>query len=162
MVLWNAVGLWEFVTMDAGPPTYLPWLVPVVIPALFMVFSVLAFPFRYSVFGAYRRTSHPQEIPVLVKRDLWGRIAWLHATIPFFSWFVYPSGLGVRLLGVGSAFIPVEHIKRVWRAGLLGWTVHHDWPEIRSPLVVPVRAITEKMREVVVARTGRDPGAAGI
>ncbi len=94
VVAWNAVGLWAWGKEDREP--YFAMLVPLMLPALFMVFNLMAFKFRYSVFGPLERTPAPSE-PVLEQVSATsGMIGLLHATWPFFSWELYPSGLAFR------------------------------------------------------------------
>jgi hypothetical protein len=47
-ILWNAVGLWEFshAASNQKSPEYMLYLIPFVIPALYMVFSWAVFPWK--------------------------------------------------------------------------------------------------------------------
>ena len=154
IVGWNAAGFWDF-AHEFKPPTYMPSMVPIFLPALFMVFNWSVFPFKFSVFGVYKRTPFPEGEPLLRVSGSWGKIGWFRATVPFFTWSVYASGVGISILGVGKVFIPVECITelrsgRWWgRCKLL-----HDSPEVRSPVALPKEVFEAAQRIMPDTSTG--------
>ncbi len=147
LLLWNAIGIWEITTMGEGSePRYLFLLIPFFMPALVMVFNLFAFPFRYSIFGRCKRRGLPNETRVLKQGFSWGRIGWLSATVPFFTWYVFPSGLGVSVLAVGRAFVPVGQMIRLSSGFFSGYKLWHTSPEVRSPIRLPNRAVFEAVQ----------------
>ena len=109
-------------------------------PTVFMLLNLAAFPFDYSVFGRYRRTPPPEDEP-LAEEDCGAQVG------SFRGWCVaslYTTGLGLRLPPYGPAFLPFAHIVAVER----GWfrtTLHHTWPEIRTPISLP-RGLYERFQ----------------
>jgi len=78
LLAWNAFGLWAW--GREGREQYVLFLLPFMIPALFMVFNLMAFRFPYSVFGTLERTPPPSE-PILESvSSTSGMIGLLHAT----------------------------------------------------------------------------------
>ncbi len=135
---WNVYGIREFFLDRAEIPTFSP-LELSVIPAIFMLFSLTAFPFRYSLFGQLKRAPWPEEKPLCTSRSTWGQVGLMTGTVPFFDWYAFPSGLGFSILGVGRGFIPYESIVAVEKSSFWksGYRVKHSWPEIRNPVVLP-------------------------
>jgi len=156
LLAWNVVGIWAW--GRDGREEYLFVLIPFMLPALFMVFNLMAFKFRYSVFGPLERTPVPSE-PVLEEASSTsGMVGLLHATWPFFSWELYPSGLGFCVRLVGSGFIPLGSIEKI-KKGLLGsGRIWHSSPEIRSPVLVSHGRVTERLMEIL----GAAPGAKAL
>lgn len=156
ILVWNAACLWEFTRgFPHGPPKYIFMVLPIMLPAMFMGFNLSVFPLKFSVFGPYERTSFPNEPSIIEKRASSGRISWFHASIPFFTWIVFPSGLGIKIFGVGSGFIPVEQMTQLQQKFLQGYELKHNSAEIRSPIVLPSKDIFEAV-QVIMRRYGRD------
>ncbi len=152
LVAWNAVGLWAWGKDDREP--YFLMLIPLMVPALFMVFNLMAFKFRYSVFGPLERSEPPSEPVVEQVSTTSGMVGLLNATWPFFSWDLYPSGLGFCIRLVGCGFIPLESIRKV-RVGFFGGgRIWHQSPEVRSPVLVRSGRITERLMEMLGAAPG--------
>lgn len=111
---------------------------------MLMFWNLVIFGYDFSLLGPYERTPHPQERPIY--RVLgWGRIGvWrFRAPFPLLIWTVYPSGLGISMLGIGKAFIPTAKIVSLqWSALslLVFWTPYklvHSSEELPSPLYLP-------------------------
>lgn len=151
LLFWNGFGIWELLyalETDRLHPWF-PYVAPLVIPAIFMCFSLLAFRFKYSVFGEFRRTSWPEEKSVCSARFTGGRVCLMSATVPFFNWHAFPSGLGFSIVGVGKGFIPYGHVTSIKEPSFLspGFKITHTWPEVRSPVVLSSRKVCEVVRE---------------
>jgi hypothetical protein len=151
ILAWNVVGIYGFVR-NQDPRLLLP-LIPFVLPALFLGFNLMAFKFSFSVFGSQERTRPPTCEPLESARYTSGIVGILHATAPFFSWFVYREGLAFKALGIGTGFIPAVHIRGTKRRLFGGVTVSHDSPEVRSPLVIPSKALHQALIQVLARPT---------
>jgi hypothetical protein len=153
-VVWTVVGFWQFAqaVSKQQPPDIMLFLIPFVIPAIFMVFSWAIFPWDYSIFGRYKRKSFPNEEPIYTKSASWGKIAWFHASIPFFSWRVYRLGLGISVFGVGKVFIPVSNIEDLESGFIKGYKLRHNSPELRNPVTLPNKKIFEAVQEILKRR----------
>jgi hypothetical protein len=121
---------------------------------VFMILSLFVFPFDYSIFGRFERTPFPDEEPVLKKTKSWGQIGLFRATIPFFNWYVYPSGLGISILGIGKVVIPAESITEFNRKGGLGfwgtpYEVLHKCQELHDPIYLPNSELFEQLQTIV-------------
>jgi hypothetical protein len=149
LIAWNAYGVCEFFSDSIEFKPFSP-LELTIIPAIYMVFSLLAFRFNYSVFGQFKRTPWPQEEPLCRARLTCGRVALMSATVPFFNWYAFPSGLGFTIMGVGRGFVPYDCITEVKKGSFFsaGSKITHSWPEVRSPLVMPYR----RMYDVVASK----------
>jgi len=136
----NVLGLWMFIRFAADPKAIAPWfalawvcLFPVIASFVFMLSSIFAFKYDYCIFGRYRRTAWPDETPLLEHSHSHGRIGFFSATVPFFTWKVFPSGLGFSVWLVGKGFIPNDRMIRVEK-GIFFQRLVHDSDEIRSPV----------------------------
>jgi len=116
-------------------------MTPFAVLAILAMFSWHAFPFAYSVFGRYRRTEFPKE-GVLCE------ITWSHVVIGrcFRSnlgiiWFVFPSGVGILVWGIGRVFLPFAEIGEVTKVGRSRYRIDHSCAEVRSPIVMPGRVM---------------------
>jgi hypothetical protein len=147
LVAWNAVGIYGF-ARNEDPRLLLP-LIPFMLPALFLVFNLMAFKFQFSVFGSQERTPPPSSEPIESSRYTSGMVGLLHATSPFFSWFVYREGLAFNALGIGTGYVPIADIRETKRRLFGGVTVTHESSEVRSPLVIPSRALHEALLQVL-------------
>jgi hypothetical protein len=150
-VAWNVVGIYGFVR-DGDPRLIVP-LIPVVLPAIFLVFNLMAFKLQFSVFGALQRTSFPEGEPLQSSRGTSGMIGLLHATAPFFSWHIFREGLAFNALGVGKGFIPTRYIQRTQKRFFGGFTVWHESPEVRSPLVIPSSSLHQALQQLLGGAT---------
>ena len=150
---WNGVGLYSL-SHDRSPAPML-WLLPVLVPALFLSFSLGAFRFPFSAFGRYVRTPLPTSQPLVIDRRSSGIVGHMSATVPFVSWFLFAEGIGFSVLGVGDGFIPLHLIRRTADRTFYGFTVWHDSPEVRSPVVLP----SKRLRAALLAQLAARPGA---
>ena len=131
---------WAVCILDglSGEQThYSLWALPVALPAIFLVFNLMAFRFPYSIFGRLERTSAPSEEPIAIARASSGQVGLLTATSPFFTWRLYRSGISFAVLGVGSGFVSISQITRTKKRFFGGCAVWHSSPEIRSPIAIP-------------------------
>lgn len=164
-VLWNVVGFCEFFGMAGRhqPPVIMPLLFPLMFPTVFMALSWGAFPWDYSLFGRYERTPLPAEAPLYVKPASWGKIGWMNASVPFFTWRVYRTGLGIAVFGIGKVFVPLAHIRTLEEGSFFrSPKLSHDWPELRSPVVMP-KPVFAALREAAekYGPAGAVPGKCG-
>jgi hypothetical protein len=119
---------------------------------IFMLMSIFVFPFEFSIFGHLERTHFPDEKPTLKKTGTWGAIGILfRATVPFFSWYVFPSGLGISILGMGKAFIPAENIKELKDIKGMGiftgrYMLTHNSSELHGPVYLPDKQVFEALK----------------
>jgi hypothetical protein len=114
-------------------------------PTVFMILNLAAFPFDYSVFGRNHRTLPPEDEP-LAEEDCGAQVG------SFRGWCVaslYRTGLGLRLPPYGPAFLRFAHIAAVER-GSFRMTLHHTWPEIRTPILLP-RGLYERFQATLNA-----------
>ncbi len=131
ILLWNSLLYWEFRPGGTHSAYYIFFMLPLALPALSMLASLLAFPWRYSAFGRYQRTMPPREPPLAIGRFAGIRIGWLQTP---YAITLYSSGLGLSIVGVGKTFIPFEYISHIEK-GILGrCSLYHCWPEVRSPI----------------------------
>ena len=163
--IWFMVWLvtWIAAFADAGPPSALQTtafgiLFPCFAGAVLMILNLGAFPFEYSILGRFERTNFPNERPILVRTGSWGEIGSFRATVPFFGWYVYTSGLGISILGFGRVFIPLEYIDALSERGgsfLTGrrYELVHSSPEVRGPIYIPDNAVCRKLRSVYMKGT---------
>jgi len=147
LVAWNVVGIYGFV--HEGDPRLIVPLIPVVVPAIFLVFNLMAFKFSFSVFGPLQRTPFPLDEPLQSSRATSGAIGLLQATAPFFSWHIFREGLGFNALGIGKGFIPTRYIQRTQKRWFGGFTVWHASPEVRSPLVIPSKSLHQALEQLL-------------
>jgi hypothetical protein len=122
-------------------------LVPMLLPAIFWIMSAAAFKWPYSQFGSLERTPPPAETPLAVANYVGGDVGWCRATVPFVSWAVYPQGLSVSLLFIGTGYVPFSEIKRIKPLFWGGCQIFHTSAEVRSPLLIPARNINTVIRE---------------
>lgn len=135
-VAWNATLLTELL----GPMSVVTvaLLIPLVLVALFMTFSLAAFKLEFSMFGTGRRAQWPDGPAITSAPHTGGSVGWYSASAPFISWSLFAEGVGVRCLGVGAGFVPLASIDRIETRSLLGGCkVLHRSAEVRSPLVIP-------------------------
>ncbi len=140
IVWFVSIPTWCYRMLTSGDTYGGLFLLPLVaigLPALCMVFNWMVFPSPYSVFGPYRRSVPPEELPVVVVGSSFGRFGNLTATKPMVTWRVYRSGLEIAIELIGRAFLPTGSIVAVRRGWWGNTIVHHVSPEIRSPITMP-------------------------
>ncbi len=119
--------------------------------AVFMIMNLFVFPPEFGIFGTLERDHFPSEQPILKITGSWGIVGLLRATTPFFSWRVYPSGLGISILGIGKVFVPKQQIKRLSKQkGLSFFTARykllHNSPELYNPVYFGDSKLFEALR----------------
>lgn len=134
------------------------WAFLFMVPFLWMAMNVFVFPIKYSMLGPYARTPFPNGPPVWSGNAL--------STIGVFfpknwhlPWCVYPSGLGVSILGFGRAFIPLDQIIAVNRSRRGGCRVKHASPELMSPIAFHSADMFAALQHVLERRRKRKNGA---
>jgi hypothetical protein len=111
--------------------------VPIFWPAMDALLSPLAFPLPYSAFGKLKRTPLPTSGCVDVFTLSWGRIGSLISQMGFMTWWVYPTGVGIRSLGMGKVFLPSSAVVSLEYQGKRRCVISHTHHELRSPVVCP-------------------------
>lgn len=112
---------------------------PFLLVTVVAVATAETFGFDYSVFGRYRRTSFPDEIPLHQMPFSYAIIGKVGSG-PTVTWLLYRGGVGIRVAVIGDVFLPLEEIEaidirgRAW--GMMSEMTHHC-PEVRSPIGVP-------------------------
>jgi len=136
------------------------------VPEVIMVFNIAVFPFQYSIFGRYERSSAPEkEKPVFRRDHSWGAVKFLRVTPPFFSWVIFPSGICFKILWIGKAFISFKQIEQLYASRNIQFRVpflartyfvlKHRSREVRSPLFIPQEIFQElnsKMEDFVMKK----------
>ena len=149
----QVLGLWQLVLMAKGNVKdatrlllYAPVMMVLLLPVVFMLFSVCVFTFNFSIFGKYMRTPWPEERPIAEHSHSSGRVKWVGGTIPFFTWVLFPSGLGFSIMFVGRGFIPLRCMSRIDK-GAFACTLTHESEEVRSPVSFPHEDIYACLQE---------------
>jgi hypothetical protein len=111
------------------------YFLPLLLPAIFLIFSTTVFKFPYSAFGKLKRTQASMDV---VDSDLsfTGEIGGFQTRGPFIIWSLYPDGIGFSVIGVGKGFVPFSVVNYIEQRRFGGCTVVHSSPEVRSPLVI--------------------------
>jgi hypothetical protein len=122
--------------------------------AVIMIMSIFVFPFDFSIFGHLERTHFPSEKPILEVGGTWGMVGIFRGTIPFFSWLVFPSGLGISILGMGKVFIPAAQIRGLSKTkGLYFFTkrykLEHSSPELYGPVYFGDSGLFDALKALV-------------
>lgn len=134
-------GYMEYVT------SYALVAVPLALIAMLMMLSLAISPLKYSIFGPYERTPFPNEVPLL-ERSTGGRIALAQISGPLVKYAVYPSGLGISILGTGKTFIPTHAITVIKPHFLNSYKLEHNSPELRNPVIFNNRELYEALRKL--------------
>jgi hypothetical protein len=127
---------------------------PVFGVAIIMIMQLFVFPFEYSCFGKLERTPFPHETPLSIIRNSAGAVAGFKATIPLVTWYLYHSGLGVYIFGVGKAFIPADKITEVSKSNpaetyLWGsYMLRHTSKEIYNPVYFYDKKIFSSLTDI--------------
>ena len=143
VVAWNVIGIGAMAR--AWPADRLIYLVPPLLVALFLLFNLGAFRLPFSFFGLWERTALPNEQPLYTESGCSGRIGWLNGRGPFFTWSVFPSGLGVQS-ALGAGYIPWGKVHSARKRWLVGLELRHSSLEVRSPVVLPSAHFVEAVR----------------
>ncbi|MFC2050436.1 hypothetical protein ACFLTN_04590 [Chloroflexota bacterium] len=122
--------------------------------AVFMIMNAYVFRFKYSILGHLERTAFPNEQSVLIKTGSWGQFGLFRTSIPLFNWYIFPSGLGISILGIGKVFISEKYIKEINENGKSFYSSSHYQlvhisPEMHRPVFILDKAVFETLRTVV-------------
>jgi len=120
---------------------YLVALAVVASVTLVWVFNLSVYPWKYSLFGRYERTRMPEGPPLYS----YG----LPKTFPIFRWYIYSSGLGIKLPLAGRLFIKAEDMELPRRSSSGVYVLEHRSPEVRSPLIIPSRKLGENLKAAI-------------
>jgi hypothetical protein len=107
------------------------------VPVMCPIFSLMAFPLPYSIFGKVKRTPLPADDCVFVLNCSGGTIGRLHATPPLVMWAVYKTGVGIHNIAIGKVFLPKTSVTSVAYNWLGQCVIRHSCQELRSPVVAP-------------------------
>lgn len=116
--------------------------------ALF-VLNLAAFPWNYSIFGRFARTSVSaagQRICTLRSGIVVGHH--FRATWPGVVWSFGPEGIGIEIELIGAAFIAYSQVRDVFQEPSGWFTLEHSCPEIRSPIRVPPSVFSELQKQM--------------
>lgn len=114
-------------------------LSPFLAATIYAAFTVQAFSLDYSVFGKYRRTPFPNEVPLRIIPFSYAIIGKLR-TGPLVTWEIYRDGIGIKIASIGDVFLPLIEMDGIGlRAGFLGprSEIFHHCPEVGYPILVP-------------------------
>lgn len=143
------------------------WAVFFFAPGVWMLVSLTAFPFRYSMFGPLRRTPPPKGRSSWFN-ELAGRIGlfgigilgpnrWLakHLGMGGFwwtSWRAYPEGLAVTITFFGSAFIHRDQLVSLRKARGAKWILEHASPELTKPIILYDEGLVSAVQSIMPPR----------
>lgn len=130
------------------PEAYAGLLPLACIPALLLALNLVWFPFNYSVFGSYERKRRPNSEAMIDSSGMAGV-----QKFPLISLALYPSGIEVSVLFMGSAFIPFEEIVTLSMVKHFGCIIEHKSREFRSSLHVSDRDFCLKVKQLQQSKT---------
>jgi len=155
IILWNTFCLSQFPDFKKiyhpDPKTvfiYILFSVVLLMPLFTIMANLAIFPFKYGILGPNVRTPFPQEQPVFVQKNTWGRIGWFSGRGMSFTMRIFSSGLGISFFGGAKVFIPKENISSIGNEFLMGYKLMHDSPQLRNPVVFSSKENFDKMRSV--------------
>lgn len=148
LVSYVAAGFVLFVVGAILGWKYARWMTPfgvvwvlIFVGSYSMLVNPFVFPFKYSMFGPYRRT------PLTTTRSIWSgtsrgavgsvRIAGSFGSPGSFargSWRVHPSGIVVTVDWVGTGFVHRDHFVSLTETHGGRWVLEHASPEMASPI----------------------------
>ncbi len=127
---------------------YILVMVPLALIATSMWLSLFIIPFKYSVFGPYKRRPFPNEIP-LFKKSTSGRISLLNAFGPLIKFIIFPSGVGISILGTAKVFLPTQCIININPYSLASYKLKHNSPELRNPIIFHNKELYESLQNFI-------------
>jgi len=149
---WNVGIIWIIMsTVQGDPPALFLVLVPLVIPAIFMLFNLMAFRFLFSIFGPLERSQAPRQPPLLQARARPGAIGLFFGWGPFFTWRLYQGGIGFTAFPIGRGYVPFDKIVEV-RTSRRGCMIRHTSVEVRSPINIPRGRFCRQLDELWTQR----------
>lgn len=137
------------VTFLQSDSHHMALLYPLAIPAMFMLSNWAVFSWDYSVFGKFERTPLPEDSPLLEQKFSWGHLGRFSGEIvPFVTWRVYRTGLGISILGAGTVFIPSADLVSLEESGRFfpGYKLKHSSQEIPSPITIYSKRVFEALK----------------
>jgi len=148
LFVWPIGPVWMILNGYVGYVTsYALVAVPLALIAMLMLLSLAISPFKYSIFGPYKRTPFPNEMPLL-EGSTGGRISLVQVSGPLIKYVVCPSGLGISILGTGKTFIPTRAITVIKSHFLNSYKLEHNSPELRNPVIFNNRELYEALRKL--------------
>jgi hypothetical protein len=136
---WNIIAIFPIVTKTKLRQE-LYYFFPLLIPAIFLIFSLGIFKFPYSAFGKLRRTQGSGY--VVESESSSGEIGYFRARGPFINWTLYVDGIGFNAIGVSSGFVPFPLVSNIEQNRFGRCTIVHNSPEVRSPLIISSQKIS--------------------
>ena len=119
---------------------------------LLIISNLGAFRYDYSIVGRYKRKPLPNESPIMKQCGSFGWFGHLFITMPFVTWIIYPSGLGIIMFGVGKVFISTENIKELKEDKSFPYPIwppyrlFHNSEELYNPVVIPSKKLFEAIK----------------
>nr|QNO47712.1 hypothetical protein LDJELIEA_00010 [Methanosarcinales archaeon ANME-2c ERB4] len=126
---------------------YILVMTPLELVAMLMILSLAISPFKYSIFGPYKHTPFPNEMPLL-EISTGGKISSVQVSGPLIKYIVYPSGLGISILGTGKTFIPTRYITDIKPHFLNRYKLKHNSPELRNPVIFNSMELYEALQKL--------------
>lgn len=114
--------------------------------SIFMFGQLFIFPAPFSIFGRYQRTPFPNEEAIITRWSI-GEVLVVGGPLGL---RVYPSGLGVSL--IGRAFIPLKNIVDI-KENKITWTIEHNSPEIYSPITIINSKIANELQKLLTQKS---------
>lgn len=163
-VIWLSVLIWGIFWLISAATNQEPSIIQIIgfcilFPtfgvAVFMLMSLFVFPFEFSIFGSFERRRFPDEQPILRIVGSRGMVGLWSTTTPFSSWYVYPSGFGVSIVGIGKIFIPTENIKYLKDTKVLGifmggrYKLLHNSPELYNPVRFSYSRLFKSLKSIL-------------
>lgn len=143
------VGLfWIALTNIQYINLYILVMLPLILISTAMWLSLIIIPFKYSIFGPYKRRQFPNEIP-LFKKSTSGRISLLNVFGPLIKFIIFPSGVGISILGTGKVFIPTQCIIDINPYSLASYKLKHNSPELRNPIIFDNKELYEYLQNFI-------------
>jgi hypothetical protein len=139
LIIWIIGGSVVFYEACAQKNIF-PGLIYLILPfgcyVLFSYFNLCAFPLRYSSLGTRKRSPSPEQQYkfVLDSRVQVGR---MRAPELLVKWFFYDAGFEIKVLMIGSFFIPWESIISIEKDWWEDCVINHNCEEVRSPIICP-------------------------
>jgi hypothetical protein len=137
IVIWIGGGIVDFhfvMENDHHFPINPLYLLPFGIHIIITYGSLKTFPLKFSSLGTYKRSSFPKE-PSYYEYGYYEN----SVNYPLEKWYFYPSGIGIKYLFFGRVFIPWKSIITVESSWRRACKIIHTCPEIRSPIICPIR-----------------------
>lgn len=110
----------------------------------FFRFNVMSFSWKYSILGRLARYVPSARDARCVGFRTNGVVGSLRT--PCITWFVSKDGIILRIGGIGSGFVPRGAVRRLEPNVGWGCRLEHNWPEIRSPIIMPTEVAKEVAR----------------